>query len=695
VDHSRATPALRWKWLAVCALAFGISAGVRLVEAFRWDAETHRVDGEYLLATHDAYAWISGAEWEPARTSGSPMSLLLVALSGLTRIPPANLAFWLPALLAAFSAIPTALWAAELGASTGASLAAGVLASLAPAFYARTRLGYYDTDWATLFFPLLISLLVAIWIRPYLRPAGPGVPDRSHALRPVRRALPLLLVIPISLGWHGYLPVILLSILGLALGLLLIQGERTSRTAALRGLLALSLAVGAGWIGALAGFLLLLLCDRVPADALDRPWGERITLGLLLAVLLGFLASEYQDFLVARIAHYFDAPLGTPAGLNYPAPGPSVSETQQVTPLAALEGAAYLWWLGVAGMVGYILLIVKLPRAILLAPLLLLGILSLRAGVRFAMFAAPVLSLGAVVPVDWWLARPGRSQRLQVDSRGAIFIAALVVFVPALVFQYARLPIETVVSRGHAAALQDLRSAAEADSLVWTWWDYGYATQHFARLPTFADGSRNNGEHLFTLGSVLGADDPRSSAGLMAFSAANGGAPWKMWDTWHPGEADAWFDRLPESAGYPLPAGPQYLVVAWDALSLLPWIQYYGSWSFESARGEPSAILRSLQPLELDLESGRFLARSGQAFHLSTADLLGESDSIHYAFEGNPAGLHLLIRLDTSAAVLLDERAYQSTLVRLLLAPRDAFPGTGDFELVVDAGPDVRVLRLH
>ncbi|MCJ7512552.1 MAG: hypothetical protein MUO23_06230, partial [Anaerolineales bacterium] len=125
MEHVRATSTDRWKQVGVCALAFLISAGVRLLEAPRWEAPIHRVDGEYLLATHDAYAWVSGAEWEDTHAAGSPMALLLDSLSGLTKVRAANLAFWLPAVLAALSAIPITLWAAHLNATAGASLTAG------------------------------------------------------------------------------------------------------------------------------------------------------------------------------------------------------------------------------------------------------------------------------------------------------------------------------------------------------------------------------------------------------------------------------------------------------------------------------------------------------------------------------------------------------------------------------------------
>jgi hypothetical protein len=695
MEHVHGSSASRWKYVGICALAFFISAGVRLLEAPRWEAQIHRVDGEYLLATHDAYAWVTGAEWEDTYTAGSPMALLLASLSGLSKVRAANLAFWLPAVLAALSAIPITLWAAHLGATAGASLAAGVFGSLAPAFYARTRLGYFDSDWATLFFPLLVGLLVAMWIRPYLRRPGSAAPSPSREGQPVRRSIPLLVVIPFSLVWHGYMPTYVLSTLWLALALLVTLGERASRAEALRILLVLSLAAGLGWMGACVGILLLILSGRLQPESLNSPWGQRIALGLLLCMLLFFTGTQLQGFLPARIAHYIGDAGSKLGGLNYPAPSSSVRETQGIGPVAALQGAAFLWWLGIAGLLGFVLLTIKRPPALFLAPLLVLGFLSLRMGVRFVMFAAPVLCLGAIVPLDGWLAGRSRGRLRGAFPLRGLFMAGLVVGLPFILREYARLPIETALSQKHAAALRALRRQAESDGLVWTWWDYGYATEYFSGLPSLADGSRNGGERLVTLGGVLGSDDLPSSARLMAFSAAHDGTPWRAWEGWDAEELDSWLEQLPEGAegaGAPI---PQYLVVQWEAISFLPWIQYFGSWSFDGGTGQASTVRGPLQPLRLDLERGTFLERSGHLFNLSTADVLDDSGSTHFAFPQNEGGPHLLIRMDSSENYLLDDQAYRSTLVKLLLEPKSSFAETGEFELLVDGTPDVRVFRLR
>ena len=76
-----------------------------------------------------------------------------------------------------------------------------------------------------LFFPLLVSLLVAIWAQPYLRRSGPEALPRRPEGGALRRSLPLLAVIPISLIWHRTLPTFILSVLCLAVDLVLLMAE--------------------------------------------------------------------------------------------------------------------------------------------------------------------------------------------------------------------------------------------------------------------------------------------------------------------------------------------------------------------------------------------------------------------------------------------------------------------------------------
>ncbi len=312
------------------------------------------------------------------------------------------------------------------------------------------------------------------------------------------------------------------------------------------------------------------------------------------------------------------------------------------------------------------------------------------------MFASPAIVLGLIVPADRMAPETIRFRGDRAISLKPLFPAAVIISLPAMQWYYAHLPVESILARQHAAALRELGAMTRSRGIVWTWWDYGYATQYFSGLQTFADGGRNTGEYLFTLGKVLGSEHPTLSANLMSYAAAQEYRPWRQWERWGAGRLAAWFDDLRKAdQPTPRPEEPQFLIVQWEAISFLPWIQYYGSWDLNALEGRGGQVITVPQPLELDLESGRFLTREGRTYYLVSADLLDETGRKHYDYSGNPAGFHALTNMRSGQVYLLDDRAYQSLMVQMLMAPAESFPPTGPFRLRLDRIPDVRVFELR
>lgn len=129
-------------------VTLGLAFALRMLEWPCWQNPEYRLGSEWLLATHDAYHWVAGAEGF-GHAVGHPMAVMLRGMADLLGTYPAAVAFWFPALLSCFVAVIVYAWVWALG-SMEAGVAAGLLTSLAPGFLARTLLGYYDTDLVTL-----------------------------------------------------------------------------------------------------------------------------------------------------------------------------------------------------------------------------------------------------------------------------------------------------------------------------------------------------------------------------------------------------------------------------------------------------------------------------------------------------------------------------------------------------------------
>ncbi len=687
-----------WFILGTCILAFSLSAGMRLLEAPRWDPATQQVNGEYILATHDAYFWVVGAEGINTASTGTPMALLLEVGADIFQTSPANIAFWAPVFLAALVTIPIALWAWQLGAPY-AALVAAVLGSLAPAFYTRTRLGYYDTDWATSFFPLMISWLMAVWIQPRLR--GSMHAEAEELMGPIWLQKPAIIVLVAAIGtpWHNFIPLYLTALLWVAAAFVVLFGSKGTRGDSFLVLFAVGLTVVLGWWGAILALALLWARGR-GSHILVQRWATGLSLGMLLILLVSLTWNQMESYLATTLSTYaaalvHDLPgTGSNGSVVYPDLVASLRETQIMSIPNVLEGVGFLPWLGILGIMGYAVLLWKKPITFFLFPLLLLGLASTRLGARFAMFAAPVVFLGLFVPLDWGLGFAVEKFGWKKKWRSVIAVSSLILALIWVYQTYARLPIESAIRKGHAEVLQELGEIAEPESLVWTWWDYGYATQYFTGLNTFSDGGRNRGEYLFTLGRVFGTADLNQSAGMVRFATKKDHQPWTVWETWDEPQMSSWLADLREDEVSTSTYPPQYIVVQWEALQFLPWIQYFGSWDIYEEGGQRSRVVAVMRPEELDLNTGKFMVGGEGEGFVVTVDILDERGLQHYAYPENAGGPHLLLDSASSEVLLLDETAYNSMLVQLLISKSDGAGFADPYELVIDGLPSARVFRL-
>ena len=688
-----------WLTLGICILAFSLSAGMRLLEFPRWDPAEHQVDDEYILATHDAYFWVAGAEGVNQRSDGTPMAILLGVGAVLFQNSPAQIAFWAPVFLAALAAIPIALWALQLGAPYAAPLAA-VLGSLAPAFYSRTRLGYYDTDWATSFFPLMIGWLLMVWIQPRLRVPKHTEDDESTARFELQKPTIIVLVVAVGTPWHSFIALYLISLLWIATAFVVLFGRKGTKGSSFTVLLAIALTVGLGWWGAVLGLTLLWARGRF-TQAFGHPWAWRVTI-LILVIFLMFLTwTQFEGYISTTLSTYAAwlmqdiAPNSIKTTLIYPEIVASLRETQQLSVPDTFKGIGFFKLAGILGVLGYGIMLWKKPITVFLFPLLLLGFASIRLGARFTMFAAPVVFLGLFVPLDWSVAHVSQKYGWGNKTRGLIAVISLILGLVLVYQTYARLPIEPAVSKSHAETLLELGEIAHPESTVWTWWDYGYATQHYSGLSTFSDGGRNSGEYLFTLGHVFGSQDSHHSAGMVRFAVEEEHLPWDSWGNWDEGEMETWLDELGNYDDQGSLDLPQYLVVQWEAVPFLPWIQYYGSWDFDEGEGQQSRVVQVVSPVQLDLETGEFIVEGEGTGFVVTVDILDEGGAQHYDYPENAGGPHLLLDAASSQVLLLDEQAYESILVQLLISVPGELTNAEPYVLMIDGFPSTRVFRLE
>ncbi|MEF2144008.1 MAG: STT3 domain-containing protein [Desulfovibrionaceae bacterium] len=704
-----------WKILLLaCLLAYAVGLGLRLLEVPAWDHPGLRVGADHILATHDSYFWLAGAD-NVRRTYNSELASLINVLSGLTGADKVSVAFWGPAFIAPLVGVVGALWGWLLAGRNGALLC-GVLAGVAPGFFRRTRLGYYDTDLFTLLAPFATAFFLAFLLRAYVRRSWVRSPEEQDGSASIT---PFLLVLPLGflarMGWWFHQDIFSfgLVLLALAFGLAALLGRREQRgetflLLAFFGIVAFWGREGTGvayrTFGAFAplfGAALVAVWIFLPAAARKRAGSVWAGLGVFAGVvLLGNFLGWPLSSIIKQLSPYLKPVADTVATQAqlvppvYPAIAQSIIEAKNVPLAEVLMRLGPFSWLAPLGIVGLLAACLRRPLAVLLLPLLGLGLAGGILGVRFTMFGGAAVAVGLGVCVtwalDWLLAR--KSQRGWLHP--VIQLALASVLVAGLGVTYKALPLTPVLDRPHAEGLVELGKLVEKDATVWTWWDYGYVTQFYTKRTTPSDGGLHAGREIYATALALSSDSLQQAANIIKYSAARDNRPAQDWDRMGGAQARAEVRDL-LLVELPAPEKAQYLVVPWAAMNILKWISYFGTWDLESGGGFQFAIQRITTPFHLDTGLGALIPDDGQRpLPLSSVDLVDGQGYKHHDFYQNSGAPHLVINKGQRSNYLLDDRAYRSTLVQLLVGDPVHSSIAERFELVVEGSPHFRAYRV-
>lgn len=705
-------------------LAWGTGIGLRLVELPFWDCAYCQVEGEKLMATHDAYFWLSGAEGMN-RSSERAFTRVVWAIHGLTGLDYALLGFWLPVLLAPLAVIPLCLLAWKWR-MIEAGLAAGALAVGCFGYLQRTRFGFLDTDVFALFFPAALGVALIFWMMPATRRAWLPVKAADHEQPPpdvfrlwmAAAGVGVLLRAYMWIYGNAY-PVAMAMILTIsAVGLLLARPGL--RPMLLSGILLILLIGLGGWLGLPLALGLLALSRRHPDFSASRTCAG-VALLLVATVLLftGAYAGLLWNMIRSVLSYAQLLERGTTeSGVIFPSAMASIREARAPSLTHLVNQVAGHWAVFVFAVSGYVWLVWKKPLALVFLPLLGLSLAAAFMGARFTMYGGIPLGLG------FGFLLPVLLERIQVR---AALIRWIVVFGLTLLALFPvlnrtlQLRPSPVLSPPLAAALMQMREISAPDAWLWQWWDYGYAAQYYAQRHSFGDGGgRQHGPWLYVSALVHATNSPLQARQMMLLMAdtfaaqeyaqklalqrqdkeprphpldrysMDPGLPFAGMD---PTLAQKFVDFLGEK---PLrwTAGPpdHYFVVAWDNLPLANWISSFGSQNLETGQRQRGRLQRV--STRFDIQEGGIMELQNGSLPLTSLTLIREEDHVAQSWEqdADQGEVHLVILEQANRVYLMDAIMRDSMMVRLLLDdPADV---AEHFELVLDDFPWARIYRV-
>ncbi len=705
---------LVWQGVFVCILGYAITLLFRLLELSGWGNPAFHFQGQYLMATHDAYVWLAGAE-ELNRKTGSGLSGFLKFLHDLTGFNVANVGFWLPVIFAPLAALPLGVLA-WFKKQPEAGVVCGIMSAGCLGFLLRTRVGFVDTDIFALFFPLAVAAGLIVWLSALCRNhwlrRKSVYPDISN------RVLWFLLgAVGIGLLVQGYdffygKLQITLALIGVSfvLGLFLTPRQRY-HTLVLGVAVLVSSSLG-GWIGLILG---LLAC----AVLLYRPeaWDKWSFIGVFAVLVLilcgGDLFSIFSSALEKTLSYAkISSSESSGTALDLPAILQSVREAQNVNWDAMVSRTAGNWWLFWLGVSGYIYLVFRRPVYLVWLPLLGLGIASVKLGNRFAMFGGSAFGLGIALGINRLLL-----DLKQPQWRRWIVQAGLCLFVLWPLWNAAdSLRPSPILPKAYAKTFADLREKAPRDAQLWQWWDYGYAGQYFAHRRVFGDGGQHSGDYLYPLARVHATSSPLQAAQIMKFTLKtqmeqyremekNGslshteakapnypGDPVKKLREMGPEKASAFISSLKKKdREWPKDLPEQYFVLSWENFRLAYWITNYGTWDLVTGNSSPGKLQRVKGQVKIDSNKGKLHFKNGNAVPVDSADMITPQGTRRREWS-NPGSVHLILNKLSKELYLMDDKVYNSLMVQMLIGNPARFED--NFELVVDHYPWNRAYRV-
>jgi len=445
-----------------------------------------------------------------------------------------------------------------------------------------------------------------------------------------------------------------------------------------------------------------------------------------LAVALAPAVPALWEKALAMLAFFakLPAPSTMPGQTPLPMASPSLLEAQTPDLAETLRQTGFHWLLALAAVPGYLLALRRAPCLLPTLPLALLAASAPWLGIRFAMYGGPILGLGLGLGLAQAAQASKRalSERRGHQVRRALQGLLLLVLAGLAARDAASLAPFPALSQDHAGALKQLRGLAAPDAQLWTWWDYGYAAQHYAGLRSFADPGNNGGEVLYLQSKALAAPNGSKSAQAMLLAAHTQAAtvpadtrPCPRWCASlglncvpanpehffplagrNPDEARAVLKALDDpiitrQPGDGLPE--QYLVVSWEALRTARWPLAFASWDPAAPPPEPGQFpFLSLAPKSINLDNGVLELEQG-VFPLAGIIIRNAAGKGAVRHWPRPGGLEAALNLGNQELIVMDGPSRGCAAARLLL---DEPPGPDEpLELVLDRSPWVRVYRLR
>ena len=598
-------------------------------------------NNELMISTNDGYAFAEGArdmlagfhQENDLSYYGYPLSTLTYWIVKFLGVKLETAMIYMSVFFSSLVAVSVILIANEYKAKMAGFIAA-LLAVIANSYYNRTMAGYYDTD--MLIIPLSVFV---VW-------------GLVRVLE--KKDTKSLIIAPLSVLIYMWWYMSAFSLISILTGLFLLYTLIFDRKNPLFYLeislllLAISnLDLTLKFIVVIVIYVLCLLKKEVI--------NLKFALGILVIIFVVFVIRGGLNPIIFQLKFYVfrDAPEVGGMSFHFFNVNQTIQESSVVDFTLFCERISANVITFLISLAGVALFCYKHRSFAVSLGMLALGFLAFKSGLRFTIYAVPIMALGFGYLVEFVLAN--------LKLKGAVlnliraFIAALVL-ASALIHIYGY-KAEPVFVNKEVEILNKLKSIAGREDYVVAWWDYGYPIRYYSDVKTLIDGGKHLGRENFAVSFALGSDE-MSSANMARLDVEyternfkehfNGNLAQILKD--RNLSVDQFFSEIKE-ANFSLPAKSReiYYYLPDRMLSIFPTILQFSKIDLKSGKNLNNGLFITT----------RAISQNEKGIRLSGGFTL-TSDVTNLIYDGNVLPLRSFIETDYNEAGKLNVKEYKN-----------------------------------
>jgi len=457
-----------------------------------------------MINTNDGYFWAEGArDLLSGVSQNNDSSPIKSAASQLTfffaKILPfsfESIIFYMPAILSSLVVIPMILIAHSLK-RVEIGFVAALVASIAWSYYNRTMVGYYDTDMLNIVFPvfLLWSLILAL---------------RTNE---DKYLLFTALEIVAYRWWYPQSYSLEFAFFGLILAYTLIFERKNIYNLKL---LAIMLFAMMGLPDTVRLVISILIFIGYKSKKLNSYMYYVLAIAFMLFMITGGFNPIWEQ-LKGYVFKDSVNQVGSDLQLHFFSVMQTVREAGKIpfeTFANRISGHTITFFLSV---LGYAIMIFRYPIMLLGLPLVGLGFLAYVGGLRFTIYAVPILAFGISYLI---FTCSDYLKKFLLEGKSSFYIRMSFVITFTAVVLYPNIlhivsyKVPTVFSKDEVKTLDKLKNVASREDYVISWWDYGYPLRYYSDVKTLIDGGKHSGTVNFPVSYIL--TSPQTGASKLA-----------------------------------------------------------------------------------------------------------------------------------------------------------------------------------